>query len=269
MPTYLDQIIEAHRRAAYLDSRNLKSLIDQAEQSTKASLGSHRLTFQSALSQKSSNSVQVIAEIKRRSPSKGPLFEDLDPVVLAKAYAEGGASCLSVLTDQDFFGGSPQDLQQARQAVDLPILRKDFTISKADVCDARIMGADAILLIVAALSKEDLLDFLALAKHLQLDALVEIHDEKELDIAIEVGAQIIGINQRDLFSFKVDKNRAEKLVSKIPASIVKVAESGISEPEDISRLAEVGFDAALIGEAFVTSKNPRFAIESMKLAGTS
>lgn len=266
MPTYLDQIIEAHRRAANFDSRNLEDLIDQAEQST-LKLSPKKHTFKSALSQKPSNSVKIIAEIKRRSPSKGSLSENLDPVFLAKAYRQGGASCISVLTDKDFFGGSPKDLQQVRQVVDLPILRKDFTISKADICDAKIMGADAVLLIVAALSKSDLLAFLDLAKHLSLDALVEVHDEKELEIALEIGSEIIGVNQRDLFSFKVDINRAEELVDKIPASIVKVAESGISQPQDLTRLSKVGFDAALIGEAFVTSKDPQFAIEKMKLAG--
>ncbi len=268
MPTYLDQIIKAHRKAATLDSRNLEDLIDQAEQLTENS-NLEKLSFKNALSQKSSNSVKIIAEIKRRSPSKGSLSENLDPVLLAKAYSQGGASCISVLTDQDFFGGSPKDLQQVRQVVDLPILRKDFTISKADICDAKLMGADAILLIVAALSKVELFDFLQLANRLRLDALVEVHDEKELDIALEIGAQIIGVNQRDLFSFKVDINRAEQLVDKIPDSVVKVAESGISQPQDLSRLAKVGFDAALIGEAFVTSQDPQMAIEKMKLAGTT
>jgi indole-3-glycerol phosphate synthase len=144
----------------------------------------------------------VIAEIKRRSPSKGDLAPDLVPAVLAKAYADGGADCLSVLTDQEFFGGSNDDLAEARvAAVDVPLLRKDFTVSEADVYDARAMGADAVLLIVAALVEGELSKFLQLAHRLEMAALVEVHDEAELQRALDAGAKLVGVNQRDLRTF--------------------------------------------------------------------
>ena len=143
--------------------------------------------------------LSVIAEIKRRSPSKGALApEDLDPALLAKAYEQGGAACLSVLTDADSFGGSSDDLARARAAVDVPVLRKDFTVGERDVCDARLMGADAVLLIAAVLSDEELARFHDLTAELGLDALVEVHDEPELERALAVGATLVGVNQRDL-----------------------------------------------------------------------
>ncbi len=174
----------------------------------------------------------VIAEVKRRSPSKGDLAIDLDPATLAVSYASGGAACLSVLTDQVFFGGSPADLQAARAAVALPVLRKDFTVSLADVFEARGMGADCLLLIVAALSDEELRRFHTAALGVGLDVLVEIHDENELDRALAVGATLVGVNQRDLISFEVDTERAVRMAGLIPEGVIKVAESGITGRQD-------------------------------------
>ena len=208
--------------------------------------------------------VAVIVEIKRRSPSKGDLFPDLDPADLARQYEMGGAACLSVLTDVDFFGGSPADLQTARAAVALPALRKDFTVSAQDVVDTRLMGADAVLLIVAALSDSELADFHALALELGLDALVEVHDEGELERAQAAGAKVIGVNQRDLVTFEVDTDRAVRVARSFPAGVVKVAESGIVGAEDAATLAEAGYDAVLVGEALVTSGDPAAAVRSLR-----
>jgi indole-3-glycerol phosphate synthase len=169
-----------------------------------------------------------------------------------------------VLTDADHFGGSPADLRDARDAVDLPVLRKDFTVSALDVADAREMGADAVLLIVAALEDAELRDFGALAADLGLAALVEVHDQHELDRALEAGASLVGVNQRDLRTFAVDRARAEALAAAIPEGVTSVAESGIRDAKDVARLAEVGFDAVLVGETLVTAADPTAALLSLR-----
>ena len=211
------------------------------------------------------STLAVIAEIKRRSPSKGDLFADLDPAAVAQAYESGGASCLSVLTDAPDFGGSPADLQAARGACALPVLRKDFTVSERDVLDARVMGADCILLIAAALDKSELLTFHELAVSLGLDVLVEIHDEGELDIALRAEASIIGVNQRDLITFHVDHDRAERMAALIPPGVVRVAESGVRDRADALRLRAAGYDAVLVGESVVTSTDPAAAIAELRV----
>ena len=205
----------------------------------------------------------VIAEIKRRSPSKGPLNVELDPVAVAAAYDAGGAACLSVLTDEEFFGGSVDDLQAARAATKLPVLRKDFTAGAHDVADARLMGADAVLLIAAALERDELVDFHRLAVELGLDVLVEVHDERELEVALECGATLVGVNQRDLVTFEVDHVRAERMAAAIPAGIVKVAESGVRDAADAARLAAAGYDAILVGESLVTAPDPAAALAAL------
>jgi indole-3-glycerol phosphate synthase len=253
--TYLSGIVAAHVEHAALDTRDVESLIAQAE------LAPSPRGFARAI--RDSAGAGVIAEIKRRSPSKGDLAPDLDPVSLAVDYREGGAACLSVLTDEKFFGGSASDLKQAREASGLPVLRKDFTVCAADVADARLMAADAILLIVAALSEEDLESLIRLVDDLRLDALVEIHDEDELDTALRCGAKVIGVNQRDLHTFDVDTELAIKLASKIPADVLAVAESGITSSDDVERLASSGFDAVLIGETLVTSPDPRSTLRTL------
>ena len=172
----------------------------------------------------------MISEVKRRSPSKGALAPDLDPAALAERYAAGGATCLSVLTDERWFGGSAADLVAARAAVGLPVLRKDFTVGPHDVCDARLMGADCVLLIAAALDDTELATLHDLAVEVGIDALVEVHDEAEVDRALAVGATLIGVNQRDLVTFEVDTERAVRVAPCIPDDVVRVAESGIRGP---------------------------------------
>jgi indole-3-glycerol phosphate synthase len=259
--TYLDEIVAAHRRRAARDSRPLALL-----EAAAASAPSPR-PFAEAVrlgARAAGAPIAVIAEVKRRSPSKGLLKPDLNPARLAGAYADGGAACLSVLTDEAFFGGSSTDLVEARAAVELPVLRKDFTVSERDCYDARAMGADAVLLIVAVLGDAELAGLVALANRLGLDALVEVHDEAELDRALSAGATLVGVNQRDLRSFEVDRERALRVGAAIPKGVVRIAESGICDHEDLWRLADAGFDGALVGEALVTAADPKAALESLR-----
>ena len=260
MPVYLDEILADHRHRAADDERAFEKLKEDAL-ACPPTRG-----FETALSRASSEAGPakgaVVAEIKRRSPSKGNLRPMLDPLALARSYAAGGASCISVLTDQKYFGGSASDLKAARMGCDLPVLRKDFTVDARDICDARIMGADAVLLIVSALDEAELLDFVSLAKELGLDALVEAHSETELEAAQAAGSTLIGVNQRDLRTFEVDRDLALKLLPAFPEDAVKVAESAIGEPADARRLFEGGFDAILVGESFVKSSHPAEAVAS-------
>jgi indole-3-glycerol phosphate synthase len=242
MPTYLADILVSHRARAADDHRDLEEMMHEA-------LGREQpRDFTGALRQ---SGLSCIAEVKRRSPSKGDLDPGLQPELLAKEYVAGGAACLSVLTDVEYFGGSVGDLQEARNASGLPVLRKDFTVQEADVIDARLMGADAVLLIVAALDDSELVRFHARADSLGMAALVEVHDREELNRALGVGARLIGVNQRDLRTFAVDTDRASALAAHIPADVVAVAESGIRGGEDAKRMADSGFDAVLVGEMLV------------------
>lgn len=253
--TYLDSILEWHRARSAADTRDLPELLDRARACPPPR------GFARAISQ--SPHLAVIAEIKRRSPSKGDLNSDLDPAAMARAYQSGGASCLSVLTDTEHFGGSVDDLQAARAACDLPVIRKDFTVDPRDVCDARIMGADCVLLIVAALSPIELAGCLDLARELDLDALVEIHDERELEIALAAGATMIGVNQRDLVTFAVDHERAVRMGGLIPRECVRVAESGVRGRADAESLRSAGYHAVLVGEHLVTSGDPAGALTDL------
>ena len=216
-----------------------------------------------------SGDVAVIAELKRRSPSKGDLAPDLDPVELAVAYERGGAAAMSVLTDVEYFGGSVDDLRTARAACALPVLRKDFTVDPRDVCDARIMGADCVLLIAAALDDAELTAMVALARELSIDALVEIHDEPELDRAVAAGADLIGVNQRDLVTFAVDTERAVRMAPQMPDGVVRVAESGITGAADAAVLAAAGYHAVLVGEHLVTSGDPAAGVAALRHAARS
>lgn len=249
--TYLDDIVAAHRAAAAADRRDVGELVAAALRQPPAR------PFAAALAARHrAGRLAVIAEVKRRSPSKGVLAAGLDPRTQALAYAAGDACCLSVLTDEAFFGGSAADLQAARAAVPLPVLRKDFTVGVADVADARLMGADAVLLIVAALADEELRTLLAAASHLGVDAVVEVHDEDELHRALTAGATVVGVNQRDLTTFEVDQERAVRLAGALPAGVVAVAESGIRGPADARPLARAGYHAVLVGESLVTAADP-------------
>lgn len=260
MATYLDRILDDHRAAAAADRRPTDELLEQAG-AVPAPRG-----FTSALTR--SPGLSVIAEIKRRSPSKGELAPGLDPADLARRYEAGGAACLSVLTDERWFGGSAADLAAARDACRLPVLRKDFTVDVRDVADARLMGADAVLLIVAALSGDELAELHAAAVDLGLDALVEVHDEAELDRALAIGATLVGVNQRDLITFEVDTKRAMRVAASIPTHVTAVAESGITGPADAVRLAAAGYAAVLVGEHLVTSGDPAHAVEALRSAGS-
>lgn len=259
-PTYLDRILEAHRDAARHDGRDLGGLIKAC-----ANLGATR-GFRRRLEFDAATGLAVISEIKRRSPSLGDLAPGLDPARLARAYEAGGASCLSVLTDREFFAGSPDDLVAARQATNLPVLRKDFTVSAHDVCDARLMGADCVLLIAAALDDTELRDFNDLARGISLDVLVEIHDEVELDRALAVGADLIGVNQRNLVTFAVDHERAVRMGGLIPDSVIRVAESGVRGADDARSLRVAGYHAVLVGESLVTAKDPGHAVQQLRSA---
>lgn len=256
---YLDGILAQHREVASRDSRSLSGLIE-ATRTISNSRG-----FAKRLIEDSKNALAVIAEIKRRSPSRGLLSHDLEPKVIAEQYKNAGASCISVLTDSDFFGGSADDLKSARGAVDLPVLRKDFTVSLNDICDAKLMNADCILLIVAALNKFELAEFHNFALELGLDVLVEIHDEPELDLALEVGAKMIGVNQRNLRTFEVDQQRAVRIAKKIPGSVVRVAESGVRTRDDALQLRDAGYHAVLVGESLVTSKNIAMTLNELRV----
>lgn len=256
MATYLDSILARHRAAAADDRRSLDALLAQCEHLPPTRGFRHALARSSGLS--------VIAEIKRRSPSKGDLHPDLDPAALARTYEQGGASCLSVLTDDASFGGSEADLRSARGACSLPVLRKDFTVSRHDVADARAMGADCLLLIAAALDPDELQDLHRLAVDLGLDVLVEIHDEPELEVALAAGATVIGVNQRDLVTFEVDHERAERMASVIPSGAVRVAESGVRGADDARRLESAGYDAVLVGETLVTSPDPAAEVTALR-----
>ena len=257
---YLDKIVQSHREVASRDQRNLDDLAGQA-----SALSSTR-GFRARLVQGSRESLCVIAEIKRKSPSKGVLHANLDAARIASLYEQGGALCLSVLTDEHFFGGSVDDLQIARASTSLPVIRKDFTVSEFDVLDARLMGADCVLLIAAALTDDELSRFHDLAVQIGLEVLVETHDEHELERALNVGATIVGVNQRDLITFEVDHARAERMASLIPPTVVRVAESGVRNADDARRLRDAGYDAVLVGESIVTSIDPVAAVRDLKVS---
>ena len=221
-------------------------------------------------SRREDGTLAVIAEIKRRSPSKGALAAGLDPARMAARYAAGGAAALSVLTDGPYFDGSLDDLCAARAACPLPVLRKDFTLDPLQVYEARAARADAVLLIVAALPDDALLaDLLSLAGELGLTALVEVDDDPGLERALAAGATVVGVTNRDLRTFGEDLSRAERLAARIPPTVTSVAESAIRSPADARRMADAGFSAVLVGEALVRADDPEAAVRAMTAVRTS
>jgi indole-3-glycerol phosphate synthase len=264
MPAYLDSILAAHRAAAGADSRDVGTAVEEARALAAGPDATVGRDFVGALvAGRAERGMAVISEVKRRSPSRGDLDPTLDPAAVAADYEAGGASCLSVLTDGAFFGGSRADLVAARAACRVPVLRKDFTVSPLDVCDARAMGADAVLLIVAALDDTELGSLLALARDLGLAPLVEVHDEEELARALAAGADLVGVNQRDLRTFAVDRERALRMGERIPGDVVAVAESGIRDAADVGRLATAGYTGVLVGEALMCAADRSAAVDSL------
>lgn len=209
------------------------------------------------------NSTKIIAEVKKASPSAGVIAGSFNPVEQAKAYEAGGAHALSVLTDEKFFQGHLDYLKQIREEVELPLLRKDFIISPLQIYESVVAGADAILLIVAALDDEILSRLYELAKDIQLDVLVEVHNMREMDRALDLGADIIGINNRNLKTFEVDLQTTEELAPEIPSETLGVSESGIKSTEDITFCKQQGIHCFLIGETLMRSENPSEAIQGL------
>lgn len=220
----------------------------------------HRRSFSEALASKQP---AIIAEIKKASPSAGRIAPEADAVTVGRAYQAAGAAAISVLTDEEYFGGSLADLMAVRTHVDLPVLRKDFTLEEFDVVEAAAYGADAILLIAAILDRATIERLQHLAHHYQMAALVEVHDEAELDKALEAGARIIGVNNRNLHTFEVTLETSLRLAPKLPLDVIKVSESGIRTAEDVRKLSEAGYQAFLVGEHLMKSGNPGQALQAL------
>ncbi|HTS48764.1 MAG TPA: indole-3-glycerol phosphate synthase TrpC [Bryobacteraceae bacterium] len=252
VPSILAQIVEQKKlelreRAPGMDARGETSIASRRD-------------FARALA---SRRPAIIAEVKQASPSKGTLSADYHPDRIARAYEEGGAAALSVLTDEKYFRGSLADLESARSAVSLPLLRKDFTIDAYHVHEAAARGADAILLIAAILTERELRDFRELAAQYQMAALVEVHEEEELKAAAGSGARIIGVNNRNLNTFDVDLTISLRLAEKMPAGVLKVAESGIHSRAEVERLLDAGYQALLVGEHLMKSADPVQALRAL------
>ncbi len=260
MPTKLEEILAA-TRARITTAKSAADLTGLT-----ATAARHRPRgFQNRLQAASQSAPAVIAELKKASPSKGLIRADFDVASLASELEQAGAAALSVLTDERFFQGSLDNLRRASAATHLPCLRKDFILDEFQLLEARAYGADAVLLIVAALTQDELIALRRRAQHedLQLDVLVEVHDDAELDRALEAGCDMIGVNNRNLHTFQVDLNTSLHLAKRIPAGIVKVAESGIESAAEIARLRDAGFDAFLIGESLMRAASPAEALRRL------
>jgi indole-3-glycerol phosphate synthase len=244
---FLDKIV-ATKRA---EVERLKQTFSLSDAEKKIASMPACLGFERAIAQNRNRNMGLIAEVKKASPSKGLIRPDFDPVGIARSYEAAGTDCISVLTDVDYFQGSNDYLRAVRQAVRVPILRKDFTIDARQIYEARSIGADAILLIAAILTTGELRDFLATARDLGLDTLVEVHDREELERVLTLDATLIGINNRNLRTFVTDLKTTEELIRDIPAGKTVVSESGISSPDEIGYLRSIGAHAVLVGEHFM------------------
>jgi indole-3-glycerol phosphate synthase len=260
MATHLDKIL-ATTRASVAQSQAHVSVEELEE---RAALHQPR-GWANALRMRAQSGTAIIAELKKASPSKGLIRADFDVAWLAQRYSAGGAAVLSVLTDEPYFQGSLRNLELASEAVALPCLRKDFTVDPYQIIEARAHGGDAVLLIAAALTDAELLHFTRAAHELELDVLCEVHTEEELErvLAVEEQPDAIGVNNRDLRTFEVRLETSLELVDRIPASVVRVAESGISTAADLARLRAAGFDAFLIGESLMRQADPAEALEAL------
>jgi len=258
MVTTLEEIVAASRRrvAAVKAAADVRVLRRQADRHQPRG-------FRRSIQNRTAGGVAVIAELKKASPSKGVIREDFRVAELARELEKAGAAALSVLTDEQYFQGSLQNLATASQETLLPCLRKDFIVDEFQVVEARARGADAILLIVAALDGAELIRLGACARANDLDVLCEVHDAAELQRALTAGFETIGINNRDLHTFKVDLNTSLQLVERIPAGVVKIAESGIESATDIARLRAVGFDGFLVGESLMRAARPGDALRGL------
>jgi len=265
MPAFLDQIVAATRARvskSKLDA-DLRDLEQRAERHEPRG-------FRRSLSSKGKNGIALIAELKKASPSKGLIRADFHPAELARELESAGAASLSVLTDEEFFQGSLNNLRQASAAVHIPCLRKDFIVDEFQLLEARANAADAVLLIVAALTQKDLIALASAARKHGLDVLCEVHDKDELQRALDAGCNLIGVNTRDLRTFNVDPNTAFSLAERFPAGVVRVAESGIRSTEDIERLRAAGYDAFLVGESLMRAERPGEALKDLiRAASTS
>jgi len=255
VPDILARIVARKREELAVATLALGDLERQAEEQTAS-----RRDFRAALT---ARVPAVISEVKKASPSKGVLSHDFDPVRIARQYAAGGASALSVLTDVSFFQGSLADLRAARAAVPLPVLRKDFTISPYHVVEAAAHGADAILLIAAILGEQEIREYRDLAARYRMAALVEVHNQRELEVAIAAGSDLIGVNNRDLTTFQVTLETSLELAPLMPAGAVCVSESGIHDAGDVRRLRAAGYHAFLVGEHLMKSGDPAAALRSL------
>lgn len=255
VPGILARIV-AHKQGRPAPAASARQQWERQAEQAQAS----RRDFRQALF---SRSPAIIAEIKKASPSKGLLVSNFDPVRLAYLYQAGGAAALSVLTDEAFFQGSLADLRAARSVCGLAALRKDFTLDENDVVEAAASGADAILLIAAILDAPRVRSLRELAARYGMAALVEVHDEREVAIALAAGAEIIGVNNRDLGTFQVSLETSLRLASCIPSHVLKVSESGIRSAQDVKRLREAGYQAFLVGEQLMTSSDPSRALREL------
>ncbi len=259
----LATIVAATKRTVDLRERRepLRELRARAERTASID---PKASFRDALSR--SDRLNVIAECKRRSPSKGVLRADYDPVAIAEGYASAGAAAISVLTEPTFFDGSLDHLVAVHAAVAVPVLRKDFIVCEYQILEAQAAGASALLLIVAALGPSELRVLSQLAAAAGLDALVEVHDQDELSMAIDAGAAIVGVNNRNLRTLQVDVAASETLIARMPDGVIAVSESGLRTSADLVRLRALGYHAFLVGERFMTTENPGAALKEL-LAG--
>ncbi|MBT3311618.1 MAG: indole-3-glycerol phosphate synthase TrpC [Desulfobacterales bacterium] len=236
---------------------NVQNLIPENRLREEAENRKNIRPFFDTLKEPGPSGINIISEIKRASPSKGDICTNLDPALLANEYEQGGAAAMSVLTDEKFFKGSPEDFITARKAVNLPMLRKDFIVSSYQIYESAALEADAVLLIVRILSKIQLKSYLSLIRELKMDALVEIHSEEDLEFAANAGARLVGINNRNLSSFETDISTSTRLVSMFEPGMIPVAASGISSKDDILKNLDAGIFNFLIGESLVRAENTK------------